>query len=102
MDGLIALVLAMLVSTVLVKIPVITDIMQLLGCHSGNMFLIHNQIYSFYFLGFIYSFGHWLLILLVLTVISLLVSMAMELVKKYSGYQKAMERLGQKIQNAFL
>ena len=101
-DGLIALVLAMLVSTVLVKIPVITDIMQLLGCHSGNMFLIHNQIYSFYFLGFIYSFGHWLLILLVLTVISLLVSMAMELVKKYSGYQKAMERLGQKIQNAFL
>ena len=100
-DGLIAMVIAMLVSTVLIRIPVVTGVMQLLGRHSANMFLVHNQIYSFYFLGLIYSFGHWLLILAVLTAVSLLVSIAMELLKKYTGYQKLLGRAGQRLLQLF-
>ena len=85
-DALAALLLLLLAAQVIVKIPVVSSLLGLLGRHSGNMFLMHNQLYSFYFLGFFYSFRHWALILLVLTAVSLAVSVLMEYLKKLTHY----------------
>ena len=71
--------------------------MQDLGKHSGNIFLIHNQIYSYYFQSFIYSLGHWTVILFALLVVSLFVSILMEILKKALRYNKYMGILGEKI-----
>lgn len=71
--------------------------MQCLGKHSGNIFLIHNQIYSYYFQSFIYSFRHWTVILFVLLTVSFLVSILMEILKKVLRYDKYMGILGRKI-----
>ena len=81
-----SLPLLLLAAQVIVKIPVVSSLLGLLGRHSGNMFLMHNQLYSFYFLGFFYSFRHWALILLVLTAVSLAVSVLMEYLKKLTHY----------------
>lgn len=93
-DGLISMMLALL-ACLFTKLTVISSAMEFLGKHSANMFLIHNQLYSFYFLGFFYSFKYWFLILLVLTVVSLAVSVGMELVKQRSGYSSHMKKLGE-------
>lgn len=82
-DELIAVNLAVLSSLFFIRIPIISSVMQCLGKHSGNIFLVHNQIYSYYFRSFIYSFGHWTVILFVLLVFSLFVSVFMEILKKF-------------------
>lgn len=96
-DGLIAMNLAVLSSLFFIHIPIISSIMQCLGKHSGNIFLIHNQIYSYYFQSFIYSFRHWTVILFVLLTVSFLVSILMEILKKVLRYDKYMGILGRKI-----
>lgn len=96
-DGFIALDLAALVSTFFIHIPGISPVMQFIGKHSGNMFLIHNQIYSYYFKDFIYSFRHWILIVFMLTVVSLGVSVLMEVLKKVIKYQKIMKQIEDRI-----
>ena len=96
-DGLIAMNLAVLSSLFFIHIPIISSIMLYLGKHSGNIFLIHNQIYSYYFQSFIYSFGHWAVILFALLIISLFVSILMEILKKALRYNKYMGILGKKI-----
>lgn len=89
--------LALLSSLLFIHIPVTSSVMQCLGKHSGNMFLIHNQIYSYYFRSFIYSFKHWAVILFALLAVSFFVSILMEKLKKALRYDKFMEILGKKI-----
>ena len=96
-DGLLAMNLAALSSLFFIHIPIISSVMQYLGKHSGNIFLIHNQIYSYYFQSFIYSLGHWTVILFALLVVSLFVSILMEILKKALRYNKYMGILGEKI-----
>lgn len=96
-DGLLAMNLAALSSLFFIHIPIISSVMQYLGKHSGNIFLIHNQIYSYYFQSFIYSLGHWTVILFALLVVSLFVSILMEILKKTLRYNKYMRILGEKI-----
>lgn len=96
-DGLIAMNLAVLSSLLFVHIPIFSSVMQCLGKHSGNIFLVHNQIYSYYFQSFIYSFGHWIVILFTLLAVSFLVSVVMEILKKVLRYDKLMGILGMKI-----
>lgn len=96
-DGLLTLMIALVVHTFLIHIPILTDFMQLLGRHSANIFLLHNQLYSMYFKDFYYSMKHWGLILLALLLTSLLCSVIIEQVKKWIHYNTYMERLGQKL-----
>lgn len=96
-DGLLAMNLAALSSLFFIHIPIISSVIQYLGKHSGNIFLIHNQIYSYYFQSFIYSLGHWTVILFALLVVSLFVSILMEILKKTLRYNKYMRILGEKI-----
>lgn len=92
-DGILALSLAALTGDLLIRIPVGSGILRFLGKHSGNMFLIHNQIYSYYFVGLIYGCGHWLLVFGMLVAVSLGCSIAMEMIKDLIHYRTWMERV---------
>ena len=102
LEGLLALDIALLVNGCLIKLPVISDVMEYLGKHSANMFLVHNQIYSYYFLGFFYSMKHWIIITVAVTAASFAASVLMEKLKKITGYQKITERLGEYFMRTFL
>ncbi len=63
------------------------------GKHSMNMFLAHSFFKTYYFKDFYYSFGNAWCIVLVLTITTLLFSVCVEMLKKYSGYNKLVEKL---------
>lgn len=82
----------------IIDIPVVRNILALLGKHSMNIFLVHTFIRGAMFADFTYSFGNWLLIDLVLLLDSLAVSIVIELIKKYSGYNKLLNKVLKKIE----
>lgn len=96
-DGLIAMTLCGFSMMVFSKIPLMNKGLEILGIHSANIFLIHNLLYSYYFLGFYYSFRYPAVILAVLTVTSLLVSVAIERIKIWSRYNKIMKNAERKL-----
>ena len=61
-------------------------------CKGAVIILMLIQLYSFYFLGFFYSFRHWLLILLVLTIVTYLLSVLIEKAKLLTGYAAFMKK----------
>lgn len=63
------------------------------GKYSMNMFLAHTFFKTYYFKDFYYSFGNAWCIVLVLTITTLLFSVCVEMLKKYSGYNKLVEKL---------
>ena len=65
-----------------------------------NIILLHTFIYSYYFGRFIYSFGHFLLIFAVLLAVSLLCSVALELLKRLTGYNRLRDRVVASIEQA--
>ena len=92
-DGLLALTIACMVHTMLIHIPVISTAFGFIGKYSLNIFLFHTLLYSYYFLGFFFSFRYWFLIVLMLLVVSLLISVGIEYVKEKSGYMNIMKRV---------
>lgn len=64
----------------------LTAILQFLGKHSMNMFLVHTMFRAVYFHEFIYSFYSMWLDYLVLIVVSVAASIAIELFKKLIHY----------------
>lgn len=77
----------------LAPVKILNKIFAFLGKHSLNIFLVHTFFYYYYARDFIYSFGHGLLVVLVLLLCSLAVSVLIELLKKLVRYQKAVDRL---------
>lgn len=74
-------------------IPVIRPILQFLGKHSMNIFLTHTFVRLYYLRDFVYSFKHFLLIILVLLLISLAISFVLEFLKKITKYNILIEKL---------
>ena len=68
-------------------------IMQILGKHSFNIFLFHTFIYYYWFRNLLYSLNNPILIFLTLLVVTLVISVGMELVKNYIGYYKLQTRI---------
>lgn len=101
-DGLIAMTLCGFSMTTLSRIPIVNKSLEILGVHSANMFLIHNLMYSYYFLGFYYSFRYPVVILAVLTITSLLVSILIEKLKTWTQYGKIMSLAEQKLRELSL
>ena len=95
-EGLIALAAACLVKSLICLIPGVSKGLAFLGKYSAGMFLLHNQIYSFYFTALFYSVGHWLLILMLLAAVSLGVSILVEWIKNKVQYLRWMNLLAQK------
>lgn len=67
-------------------IPGINICLKYVGRHATNIFLVHTFIYRYYYADFIYSFHSAVYIFLVLLGISLGVSVVLELIKKFTGY----------------
>lgn len=72
------------------RLPVLTFI----GKYSMNIFLIHTLIFEYYFTDFIYSFGNWLIITLVLLAVSLILSIGIHQIQARAAIVKIHTRAG--------
>lgn len=63
------------------------------GKYSMNMFLAHTFFRGYYFKDFYYSFENAWLNIFILTITTLLFSVCVEMFKKYSGYNKMVNKL---------
>ena len=88
-----AFVIPYLVYEYISYIPILRSMLKYLGKHATNIFLIHTFIYYYFYPDFIYSFHSTWYILPVLTLVSLGVSIVIELIKKFSGYNKLTNKL---------
>ena len=90
-DGLIPVFVIYYFYEFIIDIPVIRNVLVFIGKHSMNIFLFSSFIRGIFFADFTYSFVNWLRIDLVLLVTSLIASIVIELIKKYSGYNKLLD-----------
>ncbi len=74
-------------------VPVLNFCLEFLGKYATDIFLIHTFIYYYFYPEFIYSFQESWKILPVLLGICLVVSILIELFKKYTGYNRLTEKL---------
>ena len=72
---------------------ILKTVLRFLGENCTNIFLTHTLIYHYWYQDFIYSFKHTVLIFLVLMGISLAISIVLELLKKFTGYNKMVKSL---------
>lgn len=93
MNGIISIPLCALTMGWINRVPGLSHILQYLGKHSMNIFLIHNFIRIVWYYDFTYSFKYWWLITLILLLISLAVSVVIELLKKIVHFNEFLNRL---------
>lgn len=86
--GVIAAFLVLYCYEFILDLPVIRNILEFFGKHSMNIFYLHIFIRSLYAEQFIYSFRHFLAVLLVLLLCSIAGSELLELLKKILRYDK--------------
>ena len=78
-------------------IPGLRQILMFLGKHSMNIFCVHTFIRYNYLHDFTYSWKHFALVIIVLTLDSLLISLILEWLKRVSGYNRLIEKMCSKI-----
>lgn len=83
---------------IVADIPVIRSIFALLGRHSGNIFFVHTFIYLYWFRESIYRLNYIVLVDLSVIGISLAISIAVEALKKVTGYNRMQEKIETRIQ----
>lgn len=91
--GLFTSVYVVTIYLTLCRIPGISQIFRFLGKHSANVFLIHGFLRSTYLSKFIYSRGHFVLIILTLLICSLIVSFLIELLKMLIRFESFQQRV---------
>lgn len=96
--GVIPFILILFCLEFVVYIPVVRQVLYHLGRHSMNIFLIHTFIRQYYMKSFIYSFKHFLLVVAVLLMISLVMSYVLEGFKKLIRYDKAIDRIRMRVE----
>lgn len=74
-------------------IKYLDNVLMFIGKYSMNIFLIHTIIRATYFRRFMYGFKYAPLIVVVLLVISLVVAVLVEQMKKWMGYDKLLNGL---------
>lgn len=74
-------------------VPIIKNILEYFGKHSMNIFLIHSLLRTYYLNDFIYSQKHFIIIAGVLFIISLILSIILEVFKKLIKYDKIIDKL---------
>jgi hypothetical protein len=72
---------------------ILKTVLRFLGENCTNIFLTHTLIYYYWYQDFIYSFKYTVLIFLVLMGISLAISVVLELLKKFTGYNKLVKNI---------
>lgn len=79
----------------------IRNIAGFIGKYSMNMFLAHTFIKAYYFMDFTYSFGNAWLILFMLVVVTLALSVAIEFLKKVSGFNRLIDKATHRLQKRY-
>lgn len=74
-------------------LPLIKQVLKFLGKHAMNIFLIHEFIRTYYLNEYIYSFKNFIKIAMMLLLISLLISVVLELFKKLIRYDRWISKL---------
>ena len=87
-SSMLVFVIPYMVYEFIASIPGINFCLEFLGRHATNIFLTHTFIYYYFYSDFIYSFRDSWKILSVLSGLSLALSILLELLKKYSGYNR--------------
>lgn len=87
-DGIIPMYIILYCYTFFADIPVLKNVLVYLGKHSMNIFLTHTFIRYHFFGDFTYSFKYPALIVSVLLGVSLVLSICIDALKKYTGYNK--------------
>lgn len=77
-------------------IPYVNKVLAFLGKHSMNIFLTHTFIRWVYLRDFTYSWGHFMIINIVLVLISLGISYVIELLKRLLRYDSMLDKVIQK------
>lgn len=77
------------------RIPLLSNVLEHLGKHSGAIFMFHTFIFSLYFKDFIYWFKYPPIIFLVLTVLCYVVAVGLEYLKKLIRYDKLVKKVTQ-------
>ena len=95
--GFVPLAVILFLAEFVLPIPGVKQVLRFLGKHSYNIFLVHTAIRAYYLHNFTYSLRHFMLIVLFLLASSLLISLAVELLKKVSRYQKLIDRICDRI-----
>lgn len=80
------------------KIPIINKFLAFLGKHSGNIFLMHTFIFLYDFKSFIYAPKYSILIYILMIAVSVIVSVALEWIKKVIGFNKFVGFVSRKIE----
>ena len=91
-DGIIPLFVIFYCYAIVFEIPFIYKILCYIGKHSTNIFLSHTFLRAFYLKDFIHLFRYPFLIVAALLLSSLLLSIIIELMKKYTGYNKLVKK----------
>ena len=74
-------------------LPIFKHIFKFLGKYSMDIFLIHTFLRGYYLTDFIYSLGNFITIAVVLLLLTLVISIALELFKKLIRYDKIINKL---------
>lgn len=95
--GIIPVILICYLYEFYLDIPVLRIILEFLGKHSMNIFLVHTFYRTYYLNEFTYSFKHWIIIVAVLLTISIITSIIIEVLKKVTKYNVLIEKFRSKI-----
>ena len=96
-DGFIPLIVMFFIYEFIGQIKYVSDVLEFIGIYSMNIFLTHTFVRANYCRKFIYGFKYAPLILIILLGISIIISMGIEVLKKYSGYNKLVGCIRNKI-----
>lgn len=96
-EGLLSLGICCFMYSFINRIPAVSQILNILGKYSMNIFLLHNFIRVVWYFEFTYSFIYWWLILFVLICDSFAIAFIIETIKHYIGYNKLMAYLRNKV-----
>lgn len=92
-DPLFAISLIVFAGVCLYSVPLITRLVQFIGRHSGNIFLMHTFVYLYNLGDVVYLPQYALPIYLLCMTICILISVAMEWLKKITRYNLAVKNL---------
>ena len=92
-DFLLAFFIVLFSFTALSKIPIVNVILEELGKYSGQIFMFHTFIYSYYFKDFIYWFKYSIVIYIVMVIVCYAVARLLSWLMKITKYNKFINKL---------
>lgn len=92
-----AAVIMAVISVLCFKIGVLGKVLEFIGKHSMNMFLIHSFVFYYYFRSYVYMWKAPVVITLFLLISTLVLSVVIEYAKKVLGWNRMIAHLQNKI-----